>query len=35
MQKLKFGRYDYAAFMTFAAYAASSLAVPVVLCLIG
>ncbi len=31
MQKLRFGRYDYAAFMTFAAYAASSLAVPVVL----
>lgn len=31
MQKLNFGRYDYAAFMTFAVYAASSLAVPVVL----
>ena len=29
--RLRFGRYDYAAFITFAAYAASSLAIPVVL----
>ena len=29
--RLRFGRYDYAAFLTFAAYAASSLAIPVVL----
>lgn len=29
--RLRFGRYDYAAFFTFAAYAASSMAIPVVL----
>ncbi|MBQ9727212.1 MAG: hypothetical protein IJV65_06880, partial [Kiritimatiellae bacterium] len=29
--RLRFGRYDYAAFLTFATYAASSLAIPVVL----
>ena len=29
--RLRFGRYDYAAFLFFAAYAASSLAIPVVL----
>jgi fucose permease len=29
--RLRFGRYDYAAFITFATYAASSLAIPVVL----
>ena len=26
--RLRFGRYDYAAFITFATYAASSLAIP-------
>ena len=29
--RLRFGRFDYAAFLTFASYAASSLAIPVVL----
>ena len=29
--RLRFGRYDYAAFLTFATYAAASLAIPGVL----
>ena len=29
--RLRFGQFDYAAFLTFATYAASSLAIPVVL----